>query len=177
MNVIDGLKDKTVAEIRAFCQKNSINASAAMFNVGYDFNIAALVRNSNFFGFRKVFHIQSEGKRIDRRGAVGCQNYTDLHHFYDADSFFNHIAGKYKPVAIENNIDYPCKELMEFAFPKNPCFIFGAENAGLTKEVLDRCPDKIFIKGYGSVPSLNVGVCSGIIMSAFRCYKQLVFDK
>lgn len=165
MNVIDELKDKTVEEIREYCERNSVGAAVAMFNVGYDYNIAQLIRSANFFGFREVFHIQKEGRRIDKRGTVGTHNYTPLIHFYTPEEFFKYIKDKYIPVAIENNVP-GCKSL--YAAPvtlrPSPCYMFGSENAGLPQIALDKAESKIFIPGRGSVRSLNVGTTAGIVM-------------
>ncbi len=165
MNVIDELKDKTVEEIKEYCRVNSHGAALAMFNVGYDYNISQLLRTANFFGFREVFHIQKEGKRWDRRGALGTHNYTPLIHFYTPEEFFEHIKDKYVPIAIENNVP-GCQKLYTapvYVRPA-PCYMFGAENAGLPQIALDKANLKIFIPGYGSVRSLNVGTTAGIVM-------------
>lgn len=82
--------------------------------------------------------------------------------------FFEAIKDKYIPIAVENNIDYPSEDIFRFNFPKNPCFIFGAENAGLTDQILNKCNCCLFIPGMGSIRSLNVGTCSGIVMSLYK---------
>jgi tRNA G18 (ribose-2'-O)-methylase SpoU len=50
--------------------------------------------------------------------------------------------------------------------------VFGQEQVGIPKEVLDICHDKIYIQQYGSVRSLNVGTASGIAMYDY-CSKTL----
>jgi tRNA G18 (ribose-2'-O)-methylase SpoU len=42
--------------------------------------------------------------------------------------------------------------------------VFGQEQIGIDKEVLEVCHDLIYIEQYGSVRSLNVGTASGIAM-------------
>ena len=131
-NVHDHLKDKSVPEIRDYCQSKAAPAAMAMFNVGYDFNVSSLIRSSNFFGIKEVYHIQREGRRRDDRGAVGTQHYTPVIHCFNEDEFFAAIKGKYVPIAIENNVDFPSQNLYGFVPPQNAIFIFGAENQGLS---------------------------------------------
>lgn len=166
-NVIDSLKEKSVEEIKTHCRANMVPAAIAMFNVDYDFNISSLVRTCNFMGFEKVFHIQKEGRRFDRRGCVGTHNYTEIAHCYDEEEFFKTIKYDYIPVAVENNIDFPSKNAYKFQYPVSPCFIFGAENKGLNDSVLLKCAEIITIPNFGSVRSLNVACTASVIMSLY----------
>ena len=107
MNVIDELKHSSIEEIKNFCKTKLSNASIAMFNTNYDFNISSMIRTANIMGFSSVHHIQKEGKRYDRRATVGAHYYTDIIHSYNANEFFEKISDKYIPIAVENNIDFP----------------------------------------------------------------------
>lgn len=178
-NVIDSLKDKTKEEIIQYCQNNTCNAAAAMFQIEGDFNFSSLIRGANFFGLKEVFHIGK--KRFDSRGAVGCHHYTKITHCSDFE-YFVELAKNYTIIAIENNIpeySYKTFELFDYITSnlfsllklggKPPLFLFGEENSGLTKEILDFCPYIITIKGYGSIRSLNVAACAALV---FGCYRN-----
>lgn len=167
-NVHDFLKDKTTEEIRSYCQERSAPAAMAMFNVGYDFNVSALIRNCNFFALKEVHHIQKEGKRRDCRGAVGSQHYTECIHSFSEEEFFSKIENKYIPIAIENNILFPSSNMYGFVPPQNAIFIFGAENQGLSDTVLAKCAAVITIPAWGSVRSLNVGCTSAVVAGWYR---------
>lgn len=167
MNVIDELKDCDIEEIKKYCNKLNVPASVAMFNTGYDFNIASILRTANVLGFQSVYHIQKEGRRIDKRATVGAHYYTDLIHCYNADEFFNKIQDKYVPVAVENNISFESKNAFDYVPPKNCCFIFGAESKGLDDDVLIKCKDIITIPNFGCIRSFNVGVTAGIVMGLY----------
>lgn len=167
MNVHDFLKEKSVEEIKQFCADHAFSAAVAMFNVDYDFNCSSLLRSGNCFGMKEMFHIQKEGRRMDRRGAVGAQNYTDLTHFYNEDEFFSAIENKYVPIAVENNLDFVTENAFNFVFPKNSCLIFGAENKGLSDSVLKKCKNIITIPNFGCIRSLNVGCTAAIIMALY----------
>jgi tRNA (guanosine-2'-O-)-methyltransferase len=167
MNVVNSLKNHSVEAIKDYCKKNCNKASFAMFNTNYDFNISSIIRTANIMGFSEVHHIQKEGKRIDRRATVGAHHYTDVIHSYNADEFFEKIRNKYVPIAVENNVDYQSFDAYKFVFPSNACFIFGSENEGLTKDVLDRCESMITIPNFGAIRSFNVGVTAAIIGGLF----------
>lgn len=167
MNVIDELKHSSIEEIKNFCKTKLSNASIAMFNTNYDFNISSMIRTANIMGFSSVHHIQKEGKRYDRRATVGAHYYTDIIHSYNANEFFEKISDKYIPIAVENNIDFPSTDAYAFSFPENSCFIFGSENEGLNKDVLERCSAVITIPNFGCIRSFNVGVTAGIIMALY----------
>jgi len=173
MNVIDSLAQKSVEEIKEYCRSLWAPAAVAMFNVDYDFNISNLIRTANLMGFEKVFHVQKEGRRYDRRGTVGTHNYTNVIHCRDEDEFFKNIKYDYIPIAVENNINHRAKNAYKFQYPVSPCFIFGAENKGLDDSVLLKCAEIITIPNFGSVRSLNVGTAAAIIMGlyskVYRC--------
>ncbi|MEL6190590.1 MAG: 23S rRNA (guanosine(2251)-2'-O)-methyltransferase RlmB [Bacteroidota bacterium] len=55
--------------------------------------------------------------------------------------------------------------LYELEVDKALCLIMGAEDKGVSKQVLKRTDQKIRIPMYGKVESLNVSVAAGIVMS------------
>lgn len=173
MNVRDELKTLEVQAIKDYCAANYINAAVAMTHIHGDFNLSNVLRNANFFGFREAFYIGGS-KQWDRRGAVGVHHYTPMAHCKTVEDFFNLIKDKYVPVALENNVKYPTKNLFDFDWPKNPVIIVGEEQAGLSDEVLSQCGSIVTIPAFGSVRSLNVGTAASIAMAAFRAYAPAV---
>ncbi|RTL01312.1 MAG: hypothetical protein EKK57_04975 [Proteobacteria bacterium] len=167
-NVHDFLKDKSPEEIKNYCQAKSSPAALAMFNVGYDYNVAQIWRVANCLGFKEIYHIQAEGKRADKRGCVGAQNYTDCIHCYNEGQFFNAIKDKYIPIAVENNISFPSYNMYGVVPPHNAVFIFGAENQGLSDSVLSKCEKIITIPSFGAIRSLNVGCTAAIVSAWYR---------
>lgn len=135
-NVHDFLKDRTPEEIKQYCVEKSAPAAMAMVNTNYDYNIGQVMRVANCFGFTEVYHIQKEGRRIDKRGACGTQHYTSLTHCFTEDEFLNRIKDKYIPISVEVNMNFPSINLFGHVPAKNTCFIFGAENQGLSDKIL-----------------------------------------
>ena len=176
MNVHDYLKPLTVAEIKDHYSKHTIPAASAMMHVTGDFNLSTLIRNSNFFGYERVFYVGGK-KAYDRRGCVGTHNYIPVTFIKTEGEFVKTVKDfGYTLVAVENNIKYPANDFhtlmrainLGYDTLNKPLFIFGEERAGLSTHMLDNC-DMIFtIPAFGSVRSLNVGTASGIIMSMYR---------
>ena len=174
MNVIDSLKNLAVPDIAKYCSKNSIPASVAMINIGGDFNLSTMVRNANFFGFSSVHYVGK--KKWDKRGSVGTYNYTPVYHHKDEESFLLQLTER-TIIAVENNIpEYSDKTINLFDFDfnnsKQPMFVFGEENKGLSNLILDRANIILTIPNYGSVRSLNVGTTSGIVMGLYRNFAE-----
>lgn len=177
MNVIDSLKHLSIPDIKHYCELQTIDAFVAMSNVEGDFNFSTIVRNANFFGFKRVIHIGSR-KKWDRRGSVGTYHYTPIEHYSSEQEFIESNQDR-TIVAIENNIpDYSDKTINLFDLTRlvyNPLFIFGSENHGLSNYILDNSDLILTLPNYGSVRSLNVGTTSGIVMGYYRhLYEKLL---
>lgn len=128
-------------------------------NLGNDFNIATIVRNSNAFLADKVYVY---GRRTwDKRGAVGTHKYQHIEYFKEGEDF-SHLKEKYTFVAIDN-VD-GAVPMDDFVWPENTLMFFGQEQLGLPQELIDECDHVVYIKQYGSVRSLNVGCASSIAM-------------
>ncbi len=172
MNVLDHLKTKTVPEIKEYYINNTIPAASAMMHVTGDFNLSTLIRNSNFFGYEKVFYVGGK-KHYDRRGTVGTHNYIDITFIKTEEEFVKTIKDQgYTLISIENNVNYECSDLFQFMDNVNvkdikPIFIFGEEQKGLSDYILDNSAHILTISGKGTVRSLNVGTASGIVLGYY----------
>lgn len=176
MNVVDCLRDKDSAQIVEYCKNNSIPAYFAMMHIEKDFNLSCLHRCANFFGFRATYYVGGS-KQWDRRGSVGTHHYTNIVHVKTEDDFIRLCENSgIEIVAVENNAAYADKtrELFANAFDglKNPVFLFGEEKSGLSDKMLAAASRIVYIRGYGSVRSLNVAVAGGIIAANFRNYYE-----
>ena len=92
------------------------------------------------------------------------------------ESFLIQLNGR-TIIAIENNIpEYSDKTInlfnFDFSDSKQPMFVFGEENKGLSNLILDRANVVLTIPNYGSVRSLNVGTTSGIVMGLYRNFAE-----
>lgn len=162
-NVSDVYKYWTDEAIKADLDTKRHDFGVLVANVQYDFNIGSVIRNSNAFLAKKVYIYGK--KQWDRRGAVGTHNYLHVEYKKDLEGL-----GAYEWVGIDN---VPGAVAMDdFVWPANTLMVFGQEQTGLPKEMLDRCTKVVYIRQFGSVRSLNVGCASAIAMYDY-CSKAI----
>ena len=171
-NLIDHYKYWTDDAIRADLETKRHNFSVICCNIGNDFNIATIIRNANAFLAKEV--VIYGNKKYDRRGTVGTHHYTNFRHVKSIENLGSYIEeivsqyeGKVKLLGIDNVCE--AKDINAFDFDPNVHYImiFGQEQIGVPKDVLDMCDDLLYIPQYGSVRSINVGTASGIIMNNY----------
>lgn len=162
-NVLDKFKGWEQDLIREDVKKNAFPYSICMVNLNYDYNFATVLRNANAFGVENVYYV-SESKRYDKRGTVGTHHYTPPIHLASLAVLMD-ISSSFNCVAVE--LDEKAVPISHFEYPDNPLLIFGSEGLGLSKEILDICPNKVYIPMYGSVRSLNTACASAVVMNDF----------
>lgn len=161
-NVADHFKDKDVEEIKQHLKETAFPYAVLMENWISDFNFSSLVRNANAFNCQAVYYIGD--KKVDRRGMVGCMNYTDVIFLSTIDDLIK-LKERYVFVACDN-VDGAIP-ISSYTHVPNTLFIFGSEGTGLTPTLQKMCDKLIYIEQFGSVRSLNAAVASGIILHDF----------
>lgn len=168
-NVIDVFKYWTTDAIKTNLDERRHNFSVLVSNKFHDFNLGTVIRNSNAFLAKEVLIYGR--KQYDRRGAVGTNHYENIKHIKEIEdlNFPDSVI-----VGIDN---LPGSVPIEsFVWPTQHVILaFGQEDVGLPQEILDICTHLVYIKQYGSVRSLNVGVASGIAMYDY-CQKTIVTE-
>ena len=114
----------------------------------------------NSFNVSKV-HIIGK-KKYNRRGAMCTDKYLEILHHSTIEDFLATQTDR-ELVAIENNTPR-AKELHNKKFGQNTTLIFGSENNGITKELLEKANDVRYIESFGSTRSVNVGAAAAIAM-------------
>lgn len=171
-NVIDIYKKWSAEEIRAALQPNRMPLVNICINLGHGFNISSIIRASNCFLAKETYIVGR--KRFDRRGAVGS---THIENCYHADTFDEvleilHPLG-YTIFAVDNIPEYNPKNLFDADIPVKSAFVYGSEGDGLSKDIIDKCDEMIFIRQTGSIRSLNVAQAAACIMSEYtRRYRM-----
>ena len=64
------------------------------------------------------------------------------------------------------------RPLHEKKFREDTTLIFGSENNGISKELLEKAHEIYYIESFGSTRSVNVGVAAGIAM--YEYMRQIV---
>lgn len=161
-NVVDYYEYWETEAVKADLDTKRFNYSILCSNLMYDINISSVIRNANAFLASEV--IIYGRKKWDRRGAVGTQNYTHFRHVREIDDL-NGLFNEFHSIVGIDNLDNS-KDISDYYWNSDikTLICFGQEQVGLPDEVLSACDETLYIKQYGSVRSLNVGVASGIAM-------------
>lgn len=165
MNVVDEYKFMLLDEIKFNLAARRADFTSVFINLNKDYNKAVGVRNHNAFAGKDIWFV---GRRQwDRRGAVGTYHYEDVHYAANWDIFMEQKPDG--PIICVESIGGPKQvSLTDFAIPHNAIFVYGEEGSGIPDEILYTADYILSIPMWGSVRSLNVSVCSGIIMYEYR---------
>jgi tRNA G18 (ribose-2'-O)-methylase SpoU len=121
-------------------------------------NIGTLIRSAYIFGASYVFTI---GKRYKKQSSErGYANKIPVFHYDDFEAFRNSVPSNQKLICIE--IDGQSKDLITYKHPKRAIYILGAEDHGLSEEIL-KASDKDIVHIPGKA-CLNVSVAGSIVM-------------
>ena len=167
-NIIDHYHYWTTEAIKVNLDTKRHNFTVIASNLGNDFNIATLIRNSNAFLAKEVWIYGN--KQYDRRGTVGTHNYTNFRHVRTIDDIKKELEslksshGNNIRIVGMDNVDTSVSLTTYKWSSVHTVMIFGQEQIGISQDLLDLCDDIVYIPQYGSVRSLNVGTASGIAM-------------
>lgn len=160
-NVIDYYRYWKEDAIKASLDEKRHNFSVICQNIQRDFNVGSVIRNANAFLAKEVIIYGS--KKWDRRGSVGTHHYENLKYAKSLEELTPYIEGK-KIISIDNIDNAKPIEYHQYDSDEKYVFVFGEENTGISKDILDISDHILYISQYGSVRSLNVGCASAIAM-------------
>ena len=122
------------------------------------YNIGTLWRSAYILGASYIFTI---GKSYKKQSSDVLKSWREipLFHYEDFDDFYKHIPYNSKLVGVE--LDERAEILSEYTHTPRAVYLLGAEDNGLSPEVLDRCHELIQLPGSNS---LNVAVAGSIVM-------------
>ncbi len=127
-------------------------------------NTSAVIRSCESFGVQKAHLIEGRfGKRLDKKIAMGAQQWVDLHRYsYSSEAISNLRNQGYKIVATSPHADSSL--LTDFQIDSPIALFFGTEKEGLSKEVMDKADMFLKIPMVGFTESLNISVSAAIIL-------------
>ena len=176
-NVLDQYKHLSVPEIKQIADRDRLDFTVLCLNLEKDLNIANIIRSAHLLGAKKVYTLG--WNRVDHRGMVGCQNYTDIEKIripkessnLDICKEISKIWDKdgYQPVFVE--LTNSSKSFRDRSFKKickkKPMLIFGNEGLGIPEEIIDYFtgPRTFHIPQLGVIRSMNVSSAASIVMA------------
>lgn len=174
-NVHDNLKTLSVEGLKALTQQNLKRFEVMCLNVLGDLNIGTIIRSSHLFGAGRV-HVFGR-RRIDNRGLVGAQNYTQVERVeglledgitIDSNAFWQYIdQERLYPIFVEqggtNVFEFLWAEAVRDAnsLGRTMCLIMGTENSGIPQSILkdvDMVDRAVSIPQTGVIRSHNVSM-------------------
>lgn len=131
-------------------------------------NVGAIFRNCECFGVEKLFTCgftpSSDSLQV-KKTAMGSEKLIPNEHRSNVIEVIKELKSKaYEVWAIETVKNMP--ELNKLtAVPEKLALVFGHEQFGVSKEVLDECSRSVPIKLHGIKNSLNVSISHGIVLN------------
>jgi tRNA G18 (ribose-2'-O)-methylase SpoU len=124
----------------------------------YDDNLGMLFRTGHALGASFIFTI---GTRYHKPATDTPKSWKSipLYNYQDFDEFKKSIPIGSELVGIE--LDDDSITLKEFEHPKQAVYLLGAEDYGLTQDILDKCDHVVRLE---TNYSLNVAVCGSIVL-------------
>lgn len=119
-------------------------------------NVGTLWRSANLMGSSFIFTI---GKRYKKQctDTMSSEKHIPLYHFLTIDEL--NIPYGCRIVGVE--LDQKAKPIKSYIHPDRAIYILGAEDCGLSKNILSRVHDIIVLPGEYS---MNVAVAGSIVM-------------
>jgi len=137
-----------------------------IFKTKTETNVGTLWRSAFNFGASFIFTI---GQRYKKQSSdtVASWKQIPLFNYIDFQDFKDHIPYDYQIICIEN--DAQSISIKNFVHPKNCIYLLGAEDNGLSKEILEKYKTHLIIP---SKYCLNVAVSGSIVM-----YDRIIKDR
>lgn len=162
-NVQEKYKAWIDEEIRADLAQHRTELVSVFINLQHNLNIACSIRSNNAFLGKAVYVVGR--KRFDRRGATGSTHYENVYHADTFEEVFDELLKEgYTIYAVDNIFEYNPINLFDVNFPSKTALVFGEEGDGLSKKIIDKCHQMIYINMEGSTRSLNVASAASILM-------------
>lgn len=132
-------------------------------------NFGAIIRTAECFGVDFIIIPKSGTSPINGEtiksssGAIFNVPICKVDHIKDAIFFLKEFG-----IKIIGSDDRASNDLFKYKFDSKTAIIMGSEGDGIKKSTLGLCDEKISIKLYGKLSSLNVSVAAGIFLSEFK---------
>jgi tRNA G18 (ribose-2'-O)-methylase SpoU len=123
-----------------------------------EINVGSLWRTAAILGAAEVFTV---GRRYKAQASDTMRTWahTPLRHYEDVDDLKKHLPFSTLLVGVE--LDHSAAPLADFQHPERAVYLLGAEDHGLSPEVVRQCHRLVRLPGE---QSLNVAVAGSIVV-------------
>lgn len=128
-------------------------------NTKTESNVGTLWRSAFLLGASFIFTI---GKRYKKQSSdTPCTwRHLPLYHYESREDFYK-AAIPHDCILVGVELDDRAKPLADFSHPQRAIYILGAEDNGLTQDMMNRCHRLVVLPGEFS---MNVAVAGSIVM-------------
>lgn len=177
MNVSDQFKIYSIEQLQELYKQEAKNYAVACINLYGELNVSMMIRTSAYYQAKEFFIL---GRRVyDKRGSVGMEHYlptmkiSTMKGIHNNELDLNELISQitilkqtYTIISVEQ--DDRAVSVSDIKHISNPCFIFGAEDKGVPKEILDMSTYIVQISSPSLVRSLNVAIAHAIVLSQYN---------
>ena len=133
----------------------------AAWNITKEHNVGSLVRTAHAAAAEEVVLVGEREWNVE--AAKTSELYTTVTQLADIEAFRKHLESRrWNLVAVE--LDHRAVNVFDAEYPERPCFLLGAELAGVPGELLDEAELVVQIPQWGLVPSLNLAIAGSIVL-------------
>lgn len=158
-------------DVETYQQQNKIPVVVLCDNIRSMHNVGSIFRTADAFSIEKIFlcgiTARPPHKEI-RKTALGSTESVVWEYHRNATEILKILISQgYTPIAIEQVDKSVSLENYAVDSDKKYIIILGNEVEGVQQELIDMCEIALEIPQSGTKHSLNVSVCSGIVMWKF----------
>ncbi len=133
----------------------------AAWDISKEHNVGSLVRTAHAAAVQEVLLVGEREWNVE--AARTAEMFTSIIHLPDAAALSQHLhTGDWNLVAVE--LDERAENLFSVEYPPRPCFLLGAELAGVPEELLAQAAVIVKIPQWGLIPSLNLAVAGSLVI-------------
>jgi tRNA G18 (ribose-2'-O)-methylase SpoU len=133
----------------------------AAWNITKEHNVGSLVRTAHAAAAEEVVLVGERDWNVE--AAKTSELYTTVTRLSGIEAFRRHLESRrWNLVAVE--LDHRAVNVFDAEYPVRPCFLLGAELAGIPGELIDEAELVVQIPQWGLVPSLNLAIAGSIVL-------------
>ncbi|MDD4010880.1 MAG: TrmH family RNA methyltransferase [Sphaerochaetaceae bacterium] len=152
-------------------QRRVLDLSLVLCKVRSPFNVGSIFRSADSFGVKRIYLVEGTADPSHPRAQRTSMGTTET---VDYQFVSEEEAASLLRQGSSFALEVGGTPIGAFSFPSSGIAVIGSEELGITPMLLESCKGKVGIPTAGSKGSLNLSVCTGILLQAwFSSLSQL----